>query len=289
MYRAPLFMLAIVVLLAAPQTARAASALDPALESMLSKLRPHGAAQADVDAASRFVAAHPDDPAGYAVRCLTRANVSDATQEQALSALEDCKHAISMRPSDGFVHLVTGDVAYDFHDYKLALSEYNAAVAAGQKDRGIFWKRCDARRFSGDLTGALADCEAAVRLDPQAFAPMYTLGRLQVERKNFRAAVDALTTALARKPGDINALYWRGVSYGNLDQPQKAELDLTRCIELGDTSPDTYYQRGWMRMNLHDKPGARSDWETAATAYRKAGIVIQADIVEALLKKVDSL
>jgi len=137
------------------------------------------------------------------------------------------------------------------------------------------------------LDAALDDCKTAVNLNPNDYKSLYTMGRLLVERKQYDIAIDELTKALQHK-ADVNAYYWRGVAYLKSDA-QKAEADFSQCILLGDESPDTYRDRGWARIALKNKAGARSDWQHALDGYKQAGMTPYADIMAGLLQKIDSL
>jgi tetratricopeptide (TPR) repeat protein len=273
-------------LILAAALATAGPSIDPQIEKMLTAADGHVTA-ADVAAADAYVAAHPDDGNGFAVRCGFESAVSN-DERQRQKALADCKTALQLAPQSGFVHYEYADVLYDDEQWTDSLKEYTAALELGETGRGIYWKRCDAYRRTGDLDAALHDCDAEVARTG-SFYGYYTRGRLNVERKDYAHAIQDLTTALASMPQSINALYWRGTAYLQSSDPQKADRDFTQAIALGDTSPDTYYWRGWARLNLHEKAKTREDWETALKGYRESGMPFQAGQVQALLTKIDTL
>jgi tetratricopeptide (TPR) repeat protein len=276
----------VLALILAAALATAAPSIDPQLEKMLVAADGHVTA-ADVAAADAYVAAHPDDPNGFAVRCGFESAMSSDEQVRQ-KAMADCKTALQLAPQSGFAHYEYADALYDNEKWTGSLKEYTAALDLGETGRGIYWKRCDAYRRTGDLDAALHDCDAEVAKTGSFYA-YYTRGRLRVARKEYSQAIQDLTAALTSMPQSIDAVYWRGTAYLQSNDPQKADQDFTQAIALGDTSPDTYYWRGWARLNLHEKAKTRADWETALKGYRNSGMPFQAGQVQALLTKIGTL
>ena len=273
-------------LILAAALATSAPAIDPQLESMLSAANGH-VTPADVAAANAYVAAHPNDGNGFALRCGFETAVSNDDQDRQ-KALADCKTALQLAPQSAFVHYEYADALYDNEQWPDSLKEYTTALDLGETGRGIYWKRCDAYRRAGDLDAALRDCDAEVATTGSYYG-YYSRGRLRIARKEYAQAIQDLTSALASSPHSINALYWRATAYLQSNDPKKSEQDFTQALALGDTSPDTYYWRGWARLNLHEKTAARADWEAALKGYRESGMPFQAGQVQALLTKIDTL
>lgn len=231
-----------------------------------------GLEQATPEIAQRldaYVAAHPDNGIGYALRCFVKEETALRAGADASKAFADCDKALELSPKSPIVFLAVGDALYDQGRFAESLVAYTKSVDLGQTDRGIFWKRCDAYRRTGQLDKALADCDREVGLNPHSFYAQYTRGRLQVARGQYAEALVNLNAAIAIKR-EANGLYWRGEANLALKNFPAAEADFSECIDLGDRSGDTYFARARARTAL-GRADAVNDYRSAASAFRTEG------------------
>lgn len=265
--------LCVLLLAAAPVTALAqttsAVPLDPQLEAILQSSNDH-ASQTDLDAANAYIASHPKDGNGFAVRCEVTLELADQSGGNLDAAMPDCDRAVSLSPNSAFVHYAKADAFYDVGKIAESVPEYTSAIALGEHSRGVFWKRCDAYRRTGKLDAALNDCNRQVTDTPDDFWAWAALGHLRVARNEFVLALPALSRALTMHSQDMNALYYRGVAYLGVNRAADAELDFTACLNLGDKSPDTLYERALARQAQRNLAGARIDAQAALEGYRDA-------------------
>ncbi len=279
----PLF-IAAGVLLACTLPAVAQTTLPPALEPALHITDRGPSLERALSIANAYVAAHPQDGDGFAVRCILREVQASSRGTDTSQALSDCRNAVSLSPRSAFAHSAYADVLYDMDRFADSLAEYGEAISLGQTEGGIFWKRCDAYRRVGRLDEALADCNKQVALTPKSTRAYYTRGQLQVARGDFNGALADLNIALTdlQGPSYIDALFWRGEAYASIGKYQLADADFSSAIAAGDKSPDSYFQRGQVRRNLNLLPQANADLRKAADLYRALGMTQQARRAETL-------
>jgi len=261
---------------AAAQTA----ALPDELEQLLAATEA-GATPALLTRADTYVAAHPNDGDGYAVRCEIDASLAMQQNTDNSQAMADCQKGMTLSPQSAFTFYAAADVLYDAGKFQDSLTQYSRAVSLGMADRGIFWKRCDAYRRTGDLDAALRDCLRQISLTPDVFEARYALGRLQVARNDDAAGVHNLNAALEIRADDIDALYWRATAYAHQKDFKDAEADFSACIEHGDDSADTYLSRGMVRRSLGRTADALADFQEALKRYTAANDSRQIALVTA--------
>jgi tetratricopeptide (TPR) repeat protein len=127
-----------------------------------------------------------------------------------------------------------------------AMADYNQAIKLNPNDAAAYNARGVLRKKKSDLDGAMADYNQAIKLDPK-FAFAY----------NNRGNV-------SRKKGDLNG----------------AVADYDRAIKLNPNYPSPYKNRGYVKFIKGDFDGAMADYNQAiklspryAFAYNDRGIV----------------
>jgi tetratricopeptide (TPR) repeat protein len=237
-------------------------------------------------AANAYIAVHPNDGNGFAVRCEVGVALVEQHAGDVKAVLSDCGRALALAPQSAFAHYAAADVFYNGGYFKASLDQYNQAIVLGETGRGIFWKRCDAERRLGRLDDALTDCNKQVTLTPGDPFARYARGRLEVARQAYAAAVADLGAALSnpQRPFVVDAYYWRGTAYASLGEYAAADADLSSAIARGDMSPDTYFQRAQVREHLGREAEAQADLQKAADGYRAAGLDGRAAAAEAMLR-----
>lgn len=273
---------AVVALVATSLPALAQSALSPELEPLVQTYLSGRATPALKTSVDAYVAAHPHDGNGFALQCAIDESSALSHGLDVLAVVPECQRALALAPQSAFANYVTGDALYDAGSVAESIPYYSKAIDLGVS-YGVFWKRCDAYRRTGDLTSAFADCKKQLALTPNDFHALYGYGHLQYARAQYADAITNLSLALAINPNDINALYWRGMAYASLGKFAPAEADFTRCIALGDQAADTYFERGQVRRNLGKNSEGIADLQEALKIYRAHGMTEQANRVEAIL------
>ncbi|HEU4712020.1 MAG TPA: tetratricopeptide repeat protein [Pyrinomonadaceae bacterium] len=148
----------------------------------------------------------------------------------------------------------TGDAAGDPGDNVTIVDPFTANAYS---NRGL------ARYRTGDLEGAIADLDQAIRIRP-TLAIAY-LNRAAVKRAvgESDAAMKDLDRAVALKSDFFEALSNRGSLRHDLGDPQGALVDLNRAIELNDRVAETFYQRGYVYLGLKQFDTAIANFDRA--------------------------
>ena len=130
----------------------------------------------------------------------------------------------------------------DCEDYAQAVADCDAALALDPSLVAAYRLRGMAHRGAGDLAAAEADLSLA--LEREADSPLTTLARATVrfDLGQVEGAVEDCTTALDRDPADARALTLRGLAHRRLGKHDEALADFTRAIQL---SPDQPAPRNW--------------------------------------------
>src|SRR5918997_1596939 len=98
----------------------------------------------------------------------------------------------------------------------------SGARAQARASAEVYMRRGLAREARGNVTGALADFNRALRLKPALAPAYYYRGNLHYKRGDYKAAIS----------------------------------DYDRLVELDPRNPDAYYNRGVTRLALGDWAGA---------------------------------
>jgi tetratricopeptide (TPR) repeat protein len=264
-----LLIFAMTVLPAAAQTA-----LSAGLESILQASSLGQKLNQALAAANAYVAAHPDDGNGFAVRCEVGEELVEQHAGDMQAVASDCARGLALAPQSAFAHFAAAGLFYDDGYFKASLDQYNQAIVLGEDGRGVFWRRCVVELRVGHLDDALNDCNTQVTLTPGDPFARYARGRLQIALHAYAAAITDLTAALSKpQPAFVaGAFYWRGVAFAALKEDAAAEADLSSAIAHGDTASDVYLRRAQVRQNLGRQADAQADLKRASEGYRAAGL-----------------
>ena len=113
---------------------------------------------------------------------------------------------------------------------------------------GAYNERCWARAVLGeDLDQALRDCNAGLRLNPQAANLLDSRGLVNLRRNQFDKAIADYDAALARNPRDPGSLYGRGLArlrYQNDPEGGRADLAAAKALDPGVAAEFARYGLG---------------------------------------------
>ena len=124
---------------------------------------------------------------------------SDSSEAEAVLAL--LRQAFANTPSDTSALIATrAATAEKAHATALALALLDRLVAVDPAWSEGFVQRAQLRLAEGDASGARADFEAALRLEPRRFDALMALGSLMEEAGDKKSALDAYRRALALAP-----------------------------------------------------------------------------------------
>lgn len=93
------------------------------------------------------------------------------------------------------------------------------------------------------------------------------LGRLQLARdKNLQKAKSFFEEAVRADSVSSQGLFWRGLAYADLGQPDKSLQDWNSLVRLHPNNPLYMFMRGYLQIELGDLDKAFTDFRRAITA-----------------------
>jgi len=125
-------------------------------------------------------------------------------------------------------------------------------------DRGI------AKGRKGDLKGALADFDKAIKMEPNDSVAYYNRAYAKRLSKDFKGAVADYNRTIELDSVNADAFYNRGnVKAMNLKDLDGAIADYNRTIELNPQHSHAYYNRAIAKKMKGDKAGSDTDYKRA--------------------------
>lgn len=182
--------------------------LDQALAGRASAYLNSGASDKAVLDYTRILSRHPDD-----VYLLTGRGDAYNNLARYDEALVDFDRALTIEPDNDEV---LNDRAWALARHKRlpeAIEGYSRALSHVKimPADTILGNRCDARSMSGDLAGALTDCNAAIQAKLDHAGHLATRGYAHLRAGRLQDAAADFEASLAKNPKDTGALFGRGV------------------------------------------------------------------------------
>jgi tetratricopeptide (TPR) repeat protein len=134
-------------------------------------------------------------------------------------AIEDFTKSISLNPDYVLAYANRADVYQRKGNYKAAIEDYGAVLRLAQQDpkqkprvEAARNEMCWSRAVVGELQPALADCNEALREEPNAAAILDSRGLVYLKMGQWDAALADYDAALRLNPKLATSLYGRGTA-----------------------------------------------------------------------------
>ena len=211
-------------------------------------------------------------------------------------AIADYNHAIELDPKEAKAYNNRGNVKKAKGDLDGAIADFTSAIELDSNLAIAYKNRGEARQAKGDaigaeadlksaekielvdrgiekakkgdLDGALADFNLAIKLSPNNAVAYYNRAHAKRLKKDAAGALADCTRAIELDPKFGEAYFERGTLKGRSKDVDGAIADFTRAIELKPDHAYAYYNRGIARKAKGDKAGADADFKSAAAANR---------------------
>ncbi|MEO6015215.1 MAG: tetratricopeptide repeat protein [Devosia sp.] len=160
-------------------------------------------------------------------------------------------------PKNDTVTLVIGQLYDGAGQHEIANSLYDAIPAASLLKPMAIVRVADNLDAMGDRPEAIRRLGNIVSTNPTDIDAISVLGDLLRSDKQFSAAADAYTKALAisggNTPGDWRFYYVRGIAYERADEFPKAEADFLKALALNPGQPQVlnYLGYSWVDKGLN--------------------------------------
>jgi len=128
-------------------------------------------------------------------------------------ALSDARQAVALNPKDVDARLALAEILGTTHDFPGQLAVLDAVIGESPDNPSALNSRCWARAtHNTGLEQALADCNASLRLRPDAAATLDSRGFTYLRMGRYADAIRDYDAAIARAPGLAPSFYGRGVA-----------------------------------------------------------------------------
>lgn len=114
--------------------------------------------------------------------------------------------------------------------------------------------------YHGDFDQALADCNEALKLDPESASAYSRRGRAWAGKGDLAQAIDDFNQALRLDPADAHAFTHRARAFSERGEYELAISDCDEAIRLDPKSNVAYYYRGRARAMQGDAERAIADF-----------------------------
>ena len=139
----------------------------------------------------------------------------------------------------------------------------SSAAPASDESDGDLVNRGIEKAKNGDLDGALADFDRAIKLNPKDDAPYYNRAQAKRLKKDVAGAIADYTRAIELGSTNPAAYNNRGNARAENKDLDGAIADYTRAIELKPDYARAYYNRAAVKKDKGDAIGAEADFKTA--------------------------
>jgi tetratricopeptide (TPR) repeat protein len=137
-----------------------------------------------------------------------------------------------------------------------------ASQASNESDEDIVNRGIEKGK-NGDLDGAIADFDRAIKLNPKDDAPYYNRAQAKRLKKDVAGAIADYTRAIDLGSTNPAAYNNRGNARAENNDRDGAIADYTRAIELKPGYARAYYNRAVAKQEKGDTTGAEADFKTA--------------------------
>lgn len=144
-----------------------------------------------------------------------------------------------------------------------AIADYDAAIRLEPADAVARRFRGVARYANGDYDAARADYTEAIRIDPTNPRPYRRRGDARFARRELDRAIEDYDAAIRLDPTDAITIANRGIARLELGQYDRAVVDLNEAIRLDPKLATAYVRRGMARTNLQQFDRAIADLDAA--------------------------
>jgi tetratricopeptide (TPR) repeat protein len=149
-----------------------------------------------------------------------------------------------------------------------AIAACTRAIASGHwkgADQAInFYNRGLDYYAEDDYARALADFEAAIKLDPKMFDAYDERGNVHYAKRDYDRAVADYSAAIRLNPDGARAYFNRGVAEADQGDRERAFADFSLAIRFDPRQPDAYFRRAVIYRDRGDTEHALADFEMAA-------------------------
>jgi tetratricopeptide (TPR) repeat protein len=145
--------------------------------------------------------------------------------------IADLTRKLAANAADNLSRYKRGQVYAIKRAYALAMQDFDAVIRLDPKDGEALNNRCWTRAATGDLQGALADCNLALQIDPGLSDALDSRGLVNLKLGRTAAAIKDYTDAIQRNPRSSSSLFGRGVATRRSGGDGAADIALAKSMD----------------------------------------------------------
>jgi tetratricopeptide (TPR) repeat protein len=180
-------------------------------------------------------------------------------QDRYSEAEAEFDKAIARGQDDADVHYKRGMARHGQRKYAEAEEDYTAAALRGEDTAELHFRRGQVLNALERFAEAEAELSGAIDRGQDDALSYFVRGFTRWCQGKYSTAIEDLTAAFERGYSGTDALYVRGLCYQRIHEDAAAEADFARAIEGGKSGPDAFSARARCRMRLRNWKGAQDD------------------------------
>nr|GAJ36653.1 uncharacterized protein containing caspase domain [Bradyrhizobium sp. DOA9] len=151
----------------------------------------------------------PQKPVCEAPQAAPAPNADELARDPVIA---DLSRRITANANDTISRYKRGQVYAIKRAYALAMQDFDAVLRRAPRDAEALNNRCWTRTATGDLQGALADCNLALQINPGLSDALDSRGLVNLKLGRNAEAIKDYTDAIQRNPRSSSSLFGRGIA-----------------------------------------------------------------------------
>ena len=173
------------------------------------------------------------------------------------------EHVLQLEPANYFALSNRGLLRMEQEDFANALADFNAAIRLNPNHSNTYYNRGTLHQKQENPADAFADYNTAIRLNPEHAGAYNNRGILHESQEDFASALADFNTAIRLNPNYSNVYYNRGILHQKRENIADALADYNTAIRLNPEYAGAYNNRGILRKRKGDIVGALTDFYVA--------------------------
>ena len=218
--------------------------------------------QKALESYTKEIELHPSESLAYRNRADLYANQLEDLEK----ALEDYNKAVEVEPENSYNYKMRGRFYRDYlKDYDKALADYNKGIELNPNDADLHFSKAYAYYNYFDKPDlALQSYLEVVRMNPDNATSYLKIARLMRFKKDFNNSVNYYTKAIALDTTSSIGYTWRGIVFQHdLKKPNLALKDYNKAIEVNSESYSGLLYRAKLYLELNEFEKAKLDISSA--------------------------
>lgn len=184
-------------------------------------------------------------------------------EERYEDALLYFDQAISLRPSNYIYHMARAQCQESMGDHMKALIDYETVIRINPENTNAYFKRGWIRYLRENYSGAIKDFTFIIDGEGSKETTSIIFKGVQ-QNEGGTTTFAGVTTIDKLKADSYNA---RALAYAKDANHEKAFQDYDMAISLNPDDPNYYVNRGLLKRELEDIPGAKLDYKKALEVF----------------------